>query len=223
MHKRDRTPAHIDETRRFFFRVVPGLPLKRQQDMAREDGFVPGHSVTYLAGKTAEMRDEWAIRCRAGDTLWVARLSLIAEPGTKGRPRPGPDMAATITHITSVGAILMDGYSKVTSKDGEKWRLLVRDEMNLLGQGRRLAQRPSLAKEMSARAAELRTAHAKRTVWQRPEKAKLLELVRSMWRNRKDYPHAEAAAVAINGMLRDMGHDEIGGWRTIYDICGPRK
>lgn len=208
-------PIQIDETLRVFLRAVPGMPVEAQRRLVRER---IGNGVEYIAGKDATQRDAWVKQARAGDRCVVARLSLVAEPKRKGQRPPTVDAGAVISTLLGRGCVVVDVIGDIDSKS-DWFGNRVADEMNIVRSGRRLTS--DLARERGAKGNATRIARSKPIVWKRPEMQPLRRQLLVAWRSREYVNDADAAA-AVNGMLRDMGHEDMGSKETVRRVLGKR-
>lgn len=214
--KRLSTAQPVNETIRVFLRGVPGLGVEAQRKLIRE---TVGLGVEYVAtAKDATVRDMWAKQARPGDRCVLTRLSLVAEPKRRGARPPTVDMGAVITGLVVRGCIVVDAMAGLSSKDaGFQDRFA--DEMNIVRSGRRLT--PDLARERGAKGNATKIARSKPNVWKRPEMQPLRRQLLVAWRSR-EYANDAEAAEAVNGILRDMGHEDMGSKETVRRVLGKR-
>lgn len=107
---------------------------------------------------------------------------------------------------------MMKGWSYVTARStfGARPSTAVR---------RRLTS--DVARERGAKGNATRIARSKPNVWKRPEMQPLRRQLLVAWRSR-EYANDREAADAVNGILRDMGHEDMGSKETVRRVLGKR-
>lgn len=180
------------QNRRAYLQAVRNLPIETQREMAKASGI----TVVYEFGEggaNSRSRDHWVGSLRAGDEAWVARLDALALPKrARGHVRASADLSAVIADILGRGAVIVDGMTGVTSRDGKRWKERVAWALAEVAKGR-----PSRAKAQKAgrvRGAQI-TARAIEAAWKSPAFAAKRRELEPIWRDpiRTDWDAAAAA------------------------------
>lgn len=162
---------------RAYIRAIPGLPIVRQREMAADAGC--GVVYEYREFKHMDIRAQWAKAFQPGDTAWLPSILVLVTPPADRKPRSRPvsDMAAVIADVLARGAIIVDGRTGITSKDGSRWANHVEWAAAKASQGERSLK--SQRKAISA-------AHAARgpgmvARWRAPAKKADRDKARAIW------------------------------------------
>ena len=201
------------ENLRAYLRDVGGLPIEQQRCMARDARI----TVVYEhgeRGRKADARRGYVAALRPGDHAWLPRLDVLILPkAERGTRRPSADVAAIIAEILGRGAIIVEGSSGVTSRDGIRWTERVEWLMRKASSGRMTRK---TAKRIGAKGGAVVKARAVATRWMAPAMRAHRERWASVWRD-PTYVNAEAAAAAIDV-------DDLRGRQTMCRrVFGPRR
>lgn len=201
------------ENLRAYLRDVGGLPIEQQRCMARDAGV----TVVYEHGEAGPRRDVrrgYVQSLRAGDTAWLPRLDVLILPKAERQGRRSTtDVATVIADILALGAVIEEGTTGVTSKDGEAWRERFEWLMRKAGTGRMTRAK---AKRIGAKGGAVLRARAVATRWKSPAMRAERERWAAVWRD-PIYGSAEAAAEAVDV-------DDLRGRVTMcYRVFGPRR
>lgn len=182
---------------------MPGMPIETQRWMAKDAKI----TVVYEhreGGRKIDVRAAYVRALQAGDEAWVPRLDvLIAPREERGKVRATTDLAATLADILGRGAIIVDGATGITSRDGSKWKERVEWAMKQAGSGRMSRAK---ARKIGARGGAVMKARAVQTLWKSPMKAAERERWAAVWRDRKYSNDAERAAAIDVDELRGRPH-----------------
>lgn len=165
-----------------------------------------GITVTYEhdeAGASISSREMWIKSLRAGDEAWLPRLDVLVLPKNRRKgERATTDLSGVIAEILGRGAIIVDGTTGVTSRDGKAWRERVEWAMREVAKGR-----PSRAKAIKAgrKGGAVLKARAVEALWKSPGKTKERERWSSVWRDTK-FANAQEAADAMPPPLTARVH-----------------
>lgn len=196
---------------RGYLRAIPGLPLERQRQMARDAGC----HYTYEHGEKAGQRSAraaWLASLRADDTAWLASvLCLLLPPRERADDySPTADLSATTNHILATGAVLVDARGRATSAEPGKWAQHMLVETKRAAQG----ERSQAAIKRSLDAARVAAGPGIKARWHAPAMAAELERQTAIW----------TGAGPIDRVRKHL-HAELAGCstRTLYDVLGRRR
>lgn len=182
------------ENLRAYLRDVGGLPIEQQRCMARDAGI----TVVYEhgeRGRKADARRGYVAALRPGDHAWLPRLDVLILPkAERGTKRPSADVAAIIAEILGRGAIIVEGSSGITSRDGPRWKERVEWLMRKASSGRMTRGK---AKRIGAMGGAVLRARSVVTRWKAPAMKAQRERWASVWRD-PVHVKAEVAADAID-------------------------
>lgn len=189
------------------------LPIEQQKWMAREAQI----AVVYEhgeAGRSVDTRSAYVRSLRPGDEAWVARLDVLLLPKAEreGR-RATEDLGGVIADILGRGAIIVEGATGITSRDGSKWKERVEWAMRQAGTGRMPRAR---AKRIGAKGGAVIKARAVRTKWRAPAMNAARERWASVWRDPVHSNDEKAAAAIDVPELKNRKH-------LCRAIFGPRR
>ena len=194
---------------------MPGLSSEKQRAMAAGSGAV----IEYDAATNG--RDSWIRSLRPGNTGWIARLHMLADPQRPNGPRPSRDFAVAVAALMlriGRGARVVEGETGVTSDDETAFSAAIGRAADRVAGGRRLS--PVRARKMgeAARIAAIERSPVHR--WKSKAMAREHRRFGAMWR---DPIYTEAtAAEAINETLIEEGKPALGSSATMRRIWGPR-
>lgn len=198
---------------RAYIRAIPGLTLSRQQEMASDAGC----AVVYTygeAGRRQDVRSAWARSMRPGDVAWVPALQCLVTPHRDRQPRERPvsDLAAVVADVLARGAVIVEGRSGMSSRDGERWTAHIKAALGRASQGER-------SRASRLRAWKKSAAHAEPGVvarWLAPAKTRDREAARATWCSvlyKSDADAASALPPELSGLSGS----------TLRRILGPRR
>lgn len=165
------------------------------------------------AGATRNIRDDYVRSLRPGDEAWVPRLDVLVLPrNARGKGRPSVDLASVIAAILGTGAIIVDGATGVTSRDGDAWKDRVEWAMRKVSSG---SPSPAQAKKRGRMGAAVIKASAVALKWKSPTMAAERDRWGPVWRDPK-YKTWQEAADALPAPLTGRK------WLA-YKIFGPRQ
>lgn len=183
-------------------RPAPGLPSASQRAMADAAGVAVVYD--YRADGKAKARAAWIRSLRVGDTAWLARLDILVLPKqdrTEGM-RAAVDLASAISEIVSKGAIIVDGSTGITSRDGARWAERVQWAARRVSVGILSTEQ---ARRQAYRSAEVRGCTAIVTQWLSPTMRAERDRWGSVWRDAK-YRNDQEAADALPEPLTGRKH-----------------
>jgi hypothetical protein len=196
---------------------MPGIPSNRQRDRATD----AGATVIYDAETDGlGAREAWIKSLRSTDTAVIDRLALLAHPKSAAVPRPSADFTGALVRLMQRGCRIVEAHSGVSSDAPEAFVQACVDAANQVAAGRRLTS--ARARKMGEPGRRRNIENSAAVALQRPDMKRELAAIRSMWRNRSDYPHRDEAAAAINAMLHEKGLPGLGSAMTLYRLLGGR-
>lgn len=182
----------LSQNRRAYLRAVPGLPIQTQRRMAEDAGCGETYEFGSLPGY--DMRREWVRSLRPGDVAWVPRLDVIAHPAQFREIRASADLSATVAQILGAGAVIEDGATGVSSRDGDRWRERFEAALARVAAG---SLTPAEAKRRGRKGGQVRSERGVATRWLSPGMDAERERWASVWRD-PIHRNDEAAAAAID-------------------------
>lgn len=187
---------------RAYLQPLRNLPIETQREMATDAGITVIYQLDE-AGASHDSREMWIKSLRSGDEAWVPRLDALALPKRRRKgKRATTDLSGAIAEILGKGAVIVEGTTGITSRDGKAWKDRVEWAMIEVAKGR--PSRAKATKSGRAGGAVIK-ARAIMTLWQSPGKAKDRERWGAVWRDTK-YPNAQAAADAMPEPLTGRVH-----------------
>jgi hypothetical protein len=194
---------------------MPGYPADKQLKMASKMGVVIEYDTAVAS------RDNWIRSLRPGQIGWVARLAMLADPMTKGGPRPSRDFAVTIAAVmrrVGLGARVIEGETGITSDDEKAFAEAIGRAADKVAAGRRLTARQARKMGEAARLAAIEKSPVRR--WKSKEMAREFKRFGAMWRD--PIYNETTATEAINATLIEEGKPALGSHATMRRIWGPR-
>lgn len=168
------------QNRRAYLRDVGNVPIEQQKWMATDAQI----TVVYEhgeAGRNYDVRSAYVRALRAGDEAWVPRLDVLVLPkAERAGTRATTDLASVIADILGRGAIIVEGATGITSRDGSKWKERVEWAMRQAGAGRMTRAK---AKRIGAKGGAVVKAKAVATRWLAPAMKREREQWASVWRD----------------------------------------
>lgn len=190
------------ENRRAYLRAVGNMPIETQRWMAQDAQI----TVVYEhgeSGRKIDIRSAYVRALRPGDEAWVPRLDVLVLPkAERGKTRATTDLASTIADILGRGAIIVDGATGITSRDGSKWKERVDWAMRQVAAGRMTHAK---AKKTGAKGGAVMKAKSIVTRWNSPAMAKEKAQWLAVWRSR-DYSNDQERADAMPAPLTGKRH-----------------
>lgn len=166
-------------------------------------------------GRRIDARGAYVRSLRPGDEAWVPRLDVLVLPkAERGRTRATTDLAATIADILGRGAIIVDGATGITSRDGERWKDRVDWAMRQVAAGRMTHAK---AKKIGAKGGAVLKARSIVTRWTSPAMKQERERWLAVWRSR-EYTNDQQRADAMPPPLTGKTHM----CRRIFGRVNPR-
>lgn len=182
------------ENRRAYLRDMGNMPIEQQRWMARDAGI----TVVYehgTRGRKINVRSAYVSALRAGDEAWLPRLDVLVLPkAERGKVRATADLAAIIAEILGCGAIIVEGATGITSRDGQRWKERVEWAMRRAGSGRMTSVK---ARRIGAKGGAVIKARAVQTRWLAPGMKRERDRWASVWRD-PIHSNDERAAAAID-------------------------
>ena len=178
------------------------MPIETQRWMVQETGI----TVVYEhgeRGRKIDIRSAYVRALRPGDEAWVSRLDVLCAPrNERGKTRATTDLASVIADILGRGAIIVDGATGITSRDGQRWKERVEWAMRQVAAGRMTTAK---ARKVGAKGGAVMKAKSIETLWNSPSMAAEKKKWLAVWRSR-DYSNDKQRAAAMPEPLRDRPH-----------------
>jgi hypothetical protein len=181
------------ENRRAYLRAIPGMTIETQRWMAQDnkttvvfEGGIGRNGVPRL--------DTYISSLRAGDEAWVPRLDVLVRPKEERRGRSAAaTLGSSIADILGRGAIIVDGETGITSRDGDRWKERVELTMRRITSGRMTRAK---ARKIGAKGGAVIRGRAATTRWKAPAMKAEFARWASVWRD-PIYSNDQAASDAI--------------------------
>lgn len=181
------------ENRRAYLRAVPGMTIETQRWMAQDtkitvvfEAGVGHNSVSNLANYITSLRP--------GDEAWVPRLDVLSmAKADRGTRSAAGVLGSAIADILGRGAVIVEGSTGITSRDGERWKQRVDKAMSIVSSGRMTRAK---ARKVGAKGGAVIKGRAVTTLWNAPGKKAEKARWASVWRDPL-HNNDQAAADAI--------------------------
>lgn len=190
------------ENRRAYLRNVGNMPIETQRWMVQDTGI----TIVYEhgeRGRKIDIRAAYVRALRPGDEAWVPRLDVLCAPrNERGMTRATTDLASVIADILGRGAIIVDGATGITSRDGQRWKERVEWAMRQVAAGR---MSRATARKVGAKGGAVMKAKSIVTRWKSPAMKRERDRWLAVWRSR-DYTNDQQRADAMPAPLTGKKH-----------------
>ncbi|MDX2289697.1 MAG: hypothetical protein NW217_12850 [Hyphomicrobiaceae bacterium] len=201
----------IPDTKRGYIRPIPGLPIERQRQMARDAGC---DAIYEWEGGVGRL--DWIKGLRSGDTAWVpSLLVLTTPPGQRDGTKPSAELAAIISAALGRGAVIVEAVTGRTSRDKCEWAERVQQAVAHASQG----ERPlAVRKHQTRQATAARVAAGVTARWLALKGSAEYEQARAIWTSAAYETWEQARAALPDDELRRLSRPSL---YAIFDARRP--
>lgn len=181
------------ENRRAYLRAVPGMTIETQRWMAQDTKI----TVVFEAGvgrNSVPKLANYITSLRAGDEAWVPRLDVLSLPkADRGTRSAAGVLGSAIADILGRGAVIVEGATGITSRDGDRWKERVDKAMSIVSSGRMTRAK---ARKVGAKGGAVIKGRAVTTRWKTTAMKAERERWAAVWRD-PIHRNEDVAAEAI--------------------------